>query len=153
MNRLVRYMGGDPNIDVLNSTLSVRPIKQGVQDLCAVKTSGFQGPLKMVLMSRLGDRYRQCWERATGVEIPCDKPHVSETTYVRSSPSAESINCPARAAVYLGVGIEQFNAQLQNRQQTTGQTILCLVSVLGDNSLTSSVRDVRQNSLPLSPST
>jgi hypothetical protein len=154
MKDLVGYLGGTPDTDVLRSTIAPITVKLQGQTVCIVSIpSGAQtsGSVKQVLDTPGGDVWRRCLDNRYGREVPCSDPHTDEFVFSGLLSPSESLDCTDRASRYLMATVAGLSTQLTVRDARQGTTLQCLVEVLGENVLNSSVRRIGTNALPITP--
>jgi len=152
---LVSYLGGVSNIDVLGNQLrSESLVLQGART-CALRSAGgatMNSSVRNALASSRGDVLRRCIDGRKEVYVSCSEPHTSEVVYVYSSPDSTELNCPAKAARYMGVDPIQLANDLKvTLLEPKGRSPECHVVVAGRNVFTGSLRSIGTQALPISP--
>ena len=152
---LIRYLGGDPTIEVLRATSEEVVIGNSNVQVCAV-----DGPtvdlsvrtVKNVLTTSGADGWRLCLDSRTNLdEISCAEPHTGEYVKPRLVSGADAVDCVALAEGYMNAPYKRVGELLRVRTVRTASGPDCLVEVLGRNVLTASLRDLGVSAIPREP--
>jgi hypothetical protein len=150
---LVHFLRGVPGIDLLitspevleNATASspcIVALPEGVSHAVSWKGRLPDDPM--------ADSWRRCADRDSGDDrVPCSAPHSGE--YIGLGPNES--DCVSAFQRYAQIRFEDLAGQLSlSRVQLFGESSQsCLVSVLGANKLSKSIRNLRTGTLPLIP--
>jgi hypothetical protein len=152
----IQYLGGHVARDVL----LVPPAVISLPDrrrACVIEDPGkgfYSGTAKGVLRTAASARWRRCAdELVDDTTVPCSAPHTAEFVGIDGL-TADGAACKRAAEAYMGVGIDEVSDRLAvavvpTRNVADGNP-RCLVRVLGNAILTSTLRDVRAGTLPIS---
>ncbi len=147
--RVVRYLGGDPAVDVLLT--APRAVQLLGTQSCVVNDPRAEpsfGSARGALQGEFGAAWRRCLDMRTGDDsIACSEPHSGE--YVLRSPPAPPIACDEAARRYLGAPMSNFIGQLEVRRTESASGIACVVAVRGADRLGDSLRNLGTSALPL----
>lgn len=140
---LVVVMGGNPAIEILRGGLTYSAQSGGCLvgglDRFAV-VSSVQG----LLQSDQGDGFRVCRDDATATEVGCDTRHSAELIYR----NGQDVDCAASFQTYTGDTFANRSGDLK-LTKTAGQSVECWVGPRLTNPLTASVRNLKNQTLPL----
>jgi len=147
---LLRYLGGNPAIDVLRPELSATALSIGGQAVCVLKASG-GGSLPLatmgILQTRDGDVLRECWDSRVESDVACSEQHTAEVVSAGNK-AHTTLSCQAKIERYIGAPMSGFKFELQVGL-TGGANPQCRVEVLGHNVLTASVRELGTGAPPI----
>ncbi len=146
----VRYLGGDPAVEIL--LVEPRTLTMLSTVACVVAGPGgadSTASAKGVLEGESDAAWRRCVDAGTGNDrTPCDQRHTGE--YVLLAPPQGPLTCPDAARRYLGAPLTNFVGQLRVEERVvSGGVKACVVSVLGADRLGDSLRDLRTAALPI----
>jgi hypothetical protein len=150
---MVSFLGGAPSIEVLTPSAGPNEIDFGGLTGCAVSAPDGTSRSRSaagILQSSDGASWRRCMDDRTEQEIACSEPHTAEIVFVGVPAAGESLNCTERAERYLEAQPQRFAFELVVEQTEVDGEPACVVSVLGANVLTASVRSVGTSNLPIS---
>lgn len=144
-DQLLDFMGGRADVDVLREGLTIK--QQGdrclVDGISASTTQSLEG----VLATPSGDSYRICWNRATNRNVGCDVAHDAELIY---QGSAEITDCKEQYLAYVGRSYDRDGTKLLLRTAfNTGTRNSCWAEVRSENRLDKSIRNLKDNALPI----
>lgn len=150
-NALLRFLGGTPDIDVVRADVTVQ---SGPDNRCIAalpEEFDVRYSLENALASTNSESFRQCYDELLGQGVGCEQPHTGEVVKVLPADSSGSLNCAAAAERYMGLPVAEVSDDLAVAPRTNDGDSLkyCLVSVKGSNSLTSTIRDLGNSSLPI----
>jgi len=149
---LVRYLGGIPGTEVLitgprrasdgvAAGYCVTPLPSGISTVRSARGSLTTG--------RAADAWRRCTDANTADDrVSCSVPHTGE--YMGLAPGTG--DCVKSFEDYARISFEEVSDHLalSRVQPSEEPTISCLVSALGNDKLSASIRDLRTRALPLS---
>lgn len=150
-DELLRYLGGIPGTDVLGP--HVEYDAQDVDGVSACLLGSDTTPLatssaRDALLGAAADGWRWCVDSRAGRDVPCSEPHKQEVV-AAVAPGPEPLDCGSRADDYMETRSANFTFQLSVSGRVVADQQQCVVEALGDNVLTSSIRRLRSNALPL----
>lgn len=153
---LVAYLGGVFALDVLgNQIRSERLTVQGGTS-CALRSAGgvpVNATARNALTTGRGDVFRGCVDKRREVYVPCSQAHTSEVVYSVTPQSNADVGCLSKAARYMGTDPLRLSDDLRvSLVEGKGRRPECHVDVLGHNVLTSSLRSIGTQALPISSS-
>lgn len=144
-----RYAGGNSSVEVFRSSITFTQYSAGNQTLCRVNVGSMvKGSQQDALRSSKGDHLRQCLDDGTALEVPCNERHAAEVVWVRGAGDLSQLNCLRHASEYMGSDLGRYvrEVEVAEVQEPQGK---CLVRVRGRNVLTSSVRNIGYNAVPI----
>ena len=156
---LISYLGGDPALDVIlvNAETHVVSPNASACVLSSVDNHDRTGSVKDVLTTPDGDQWRRCIDdRLQRKDVPCSVPHTGEYVGFSAGSAPNVAACEIAAEKYMATTMPQVSGQLDISALRTvnvnDDLPRCLISVRGDNVLTSSLRRIGANALPLEAS-
>jgi hypothetical protein len=150
---MVSFLGGAPSIEVLTPSAGPTEIEANALTGCAVSAPDDASRSRSaagILQGSDGDSWRRCLDDRIEQEIACSEPHTAEIVFVAAPAAGESLSCSERAEQYLDASPQRFAFELAVEQAQVDGKPGCVVSVLGANLLTASVRSIGTSSLPIS---
>ena len=152
---LIRYLGGDPEVEVLRVAYEERDIGGSGRRACIVDdpTSDLSAQsIRDVLKTPASDAWRLCQDSRLSLgEVSCAEPHTGEYVKPRSGIGAEPVDCVAAAERYMNASYKRVADELTIRTIRTAEGPDCVVAVLGNNVLTKSVRNLGVSPVPRQP--
>ncbi|NKE10768.1 MULTISPECIES: hypothetical protein [Kocuria] len=126
-----RYMGGNPDVDVLDRGVSVSM----VDDVCVLSVEGQQVAVSFAGALDLNDgvALRECLNGRTAEFVPCSNDHTGEVVARVSSDSTGSLDCSQQATTYMDRSPASVFKELTVEQINTDSARRCMVSVRADN--------------------
>ena len=150
---LVSYLGGVFSLDVLDNQVRMVPINLSGGTACALTAPPgtiMSTTARDVLTTSRGDVFRECIDHVREIDVPCSEPHSSEVVYVAVSDSSAEVDCGSKAAQYMGTDPLQLARDLKVSLAKRNGQLECQVDVLGHNVLTSSIRRLGTQAVPIS---
>lgn len=140
----VSYLGGVPGTDTLSPTLQTSSTPSG----CALHIDDpVERSLKDILSTSAGAPLRYCLDDDRAIN--CGRPHKSEVVSSEPALSVKSLDCRAAAVHYLGIEATAWENDLTAASVDLGEARGCVVSVRGDNKLTTSLRRLGVSAMPV----
>lgn len=140
LNSTTRFMGGNPDVDVLRSGLSVKTIDGGCQ-VSGPVISTLHRSVNGILATRQGDVLRACFDQ-NGQEVGCDASHRSEL--IARTPS--DVECEDIFQNYTNAPFYKFANSIELRK-SSDRTVECWATVRSRNTLSYSLRNLGEESL------
>lgn len=147
---LILHMGGTPGVDLLASSLDVKPL-ENTEDRCVVeRPAGMpNAPLKDIWTSdndhngyKDGGEFRRCFTRQ-GQGTSCDAEHASEEFY----DAPKEVDCGKKYEDFSGRPVDR---SIRVTRQSRDHQVVCRVEVqVSTDRLTASVRDLENAALPI----
>ncbi len=134
-------------MDVIAEGLTIK--MQG--DRCLVEgiSASTTQSLKGILATSSGDPFRTCWDKTTNSIVGCDVAHDAELIY---RGGAEITDCKEQYLAYVGHSYDQKGTKLQLKTDSdTGTLNTCWAELRSQNRLDKSIRNLKDNALPIQP--
>lgn len=151
---LISYLGGAAEMDILTPGIKLTDFSLAGWSYCLVTppASLSSGTSRRILDGHRGDVWRRCLDSRFGNrEVPCAEPHTAEFVFSGTLKATEHLDCAKRGSSYLGADLSLYTDDLEVETATQETASECLLAVRGANTLTSSLRRIGTNALPLSP--
>ena len=152
---LIRYLGGDPGIEILRAAHEELMIASSAQRICVVDDPTADVSIRSardVLTTPTADGWRLCRDSRTSLdELSCAEPHTGEYVKSRTVVGTGPINCSVLAEQYMNLKLPRVSNELAVRAIRADTGPDCLVEVLGNNVLTKSVRNLGTKPVPREP--
>ena len=144
----IRYAGGNPDLDVMNEDVQV----EEMAGACSARLAGtdLQQSFKDILRQNNGIRFRECVDGQSGQVVPCSAEHTGEVVFREDPADPADLRCAERAAEYMDTSVQGHYRELK-LVSTEESPRRCVIKASGINSLTSSLRNLRANAVPIGP--
>ncbi|MEI2775252.1 MAG: hypothetical protein V9G19_04630 [Tetrasphaera sp.] len=142
---LITYMGGDPGIEVLAPLPTLTQAEPGSCRASDLSESQRTTSLARFLDTSRGSTIRVCRNSQPRDSFGCDRPHEAELIYSQ----ADDVDCAAAFQEYALTPFARFDRELKLTKETQEARVQCWVGVRGTNLLSTSLRKLRDQSLPL----
>jgi hypothetical protein len=149
------YLAGNPDLDVVQARFVL-----DAGTACLVgnatdtdRSSSVKGILA-ISAGAAGDSFRLCRDdRSSPTDVGCDVPHTGELVGSPAGTVPDQSGCEAAASSYLNLTFNDVSDRLKVTVLPTSNPTdglpHCVIAVRGNEVLTTSIRNVRTNALPL----
>ena len=148
---LVRYLGGNPRLEVLLKGPRHFSLPDSITPACVLEAPGAEplsAPQENVLQRGEGSQWRRCYNAGVDTDVACSDPHTAE--YVRSgTPDASGVAaCTAAAAEYMQTSLRRVEGELSVETIGEPPSQMCRIKVTSRNMLVGSLRNLRTGPIP-----
>lgn len=152
-SHLTRYLGGRPDVDVLNDRISAVAAATDGAPLClaVVAAPAVEGSAADTLgLRRIGDVWRRCHDATTDAEVACSVPHTGEfVSWADNGAGSSSALCEDRVRVYTDTPYQSLAGDLAVSLVRTDAGQGCRLDLRSPGQLSESLRGLGARALPL----
>lgn len=131
MEHAIRYMGGDPGVEVLHRDVQISVL----EDACVLQHAGQQAEVSFhgALELDSGTSLRECYDRRGQQFVSCSKQHNGEVVARLDSGTEEELDCDAKATEYMGQAPQKRYDELTVDEVRTDAARRCVVALRSEN--------------------
>ena len=147
---LIAYLGGNPTVDLLRSDLTVRTSPSGICTVTFPPSLTVATSVEGALAGSNSAVLRQCVNNRSGADVDCGEKHTGEVVAVVGKNEPTVVDCNEVATKYMSRSPDDLYLQLTVGPEDFGDGFRCVISAIGSNRLTDTLRMLGTSSVPIS---